>query len=116
MDLGAMSLLAALLHQDFARPQETHPRGHPLDRPAAGFQVGPGRQHQQAGTQAHQHVHPQAVRLGPGGGMGPVEAHGQAAEHGQAHAHQGLEVGGELQGHIPPWSAKAGPAANPSVL
>ena len=90
MDLGTASLLAALFHQDFARPQETHPRGHPLDRPAAGAQVGPGRQHQQAGTQAHQHVHPQAVRLGTGVGMGPVKAHGQAAENRQAHAQQGL--------------------------
>ena len=102
MDLGTAALFATPIHQDFSRPEKTHPRGHPLDGAAAGVQIGSSRQHHQAGTQTHQHMHPQPVGLGSGGGMGAVEAHGQAAKHGQTHAQQGFEIGGEVQGdHVP---------------
>ena len=72
----------AVGHEDLASAQKAHAGGHPLDDAAAGLGVRVDGQHHQAGTQAHQHMHPQSVGLGHIAVMGPVQTHGKAAEHG----------------------------------
>ncbi len=79
---------------DLAGAEEAHTSGHPLDRPAAGVEVGSGGQQQQAGAEAHQHMNPHPIGMGtPPPVMGTVETHRQAAQHRQAHAQQSLQIG-----------------------
>ena len=61
-------------HQNFPRPQKPNAGGHPLDRAATGIQAWASGQHHQAGTEAHQHMHPQPVRVHHCPVVSPVQA------------------------------------------
>lgn len=75
------------IHENFAGPQKTDPRGHPLDRPAGRVGMAPGRQGEEAGTEGHQHMHPHPPGVAVAG-METIDAHGIAAQHGEAKPQQ----------------------------
>jgi len=77
--------------QDLAGTEKPHPRGHPLNRPTAAVQPITGCEHQETGTEPHEHMHAQAVRMIATVAKA-VEPHSGAAGHRRTHAPERVEV------------------------
>lgn len=77
--------------QDLAGTEKPHPCGHPLNRPTAAVQPIAGRKHQKTGTETHEHMHAQAVRV-IATGAEAVEPHSDATGHRRTHAPERVEV------------------------
>ena len=90
--MGRLTALArARFLQNLAGTEKPHPRGHPLNRATTAVQPIAGREHEETGTEPHEHMHAQAVRM-IATGAEAVEPHSDATGHRRTHAPERVEI------------------------